>query len=441
MSSGTILGNHTVMTGTRLSPFARWFVLVIFLLLGLSFIASTTVVLHEFKDTELWFILGAYSNLFVYFPTLGLVALAAFYVPAVIFTDLYWRGRVNGGRIRFGLGFAVVMGLAWYTAEQLNDTHLRPLWEIAPARLYEDKGIANACPILGDDLKAKGPPRSPSAPSCRPTLLGSASDLRSEAAKRIALSPLARVCLPDGLLEPPAEYDVARYCFPAHTWLKTSECCRFQSGLAGRALELWSRPENRSQAAHWDRTLFLPMKAFFIIVITLIGVLLVFRRGRLAQHYADLLPAMEKGLQIGALAMLPWLLMDYAQQQVSDVLYGPTDGFPFRPSLVLIPWALLLAGYFADRIQIELVRLVQLASGVISAVAILNYRSVFDWSAKLVGVGASPLAFYLLAGTALAVLLYLLFWIPGALRGEEKGRDDAPEVGQRTETAADGPMS
>lgn len=429
------------MTVTRLSPFARWFVLLVFLLLGASFVASTAVVLFEFQDTELWFILGAYSNLFVYFPTLGLVALAAFYVPAVIFTDLYWRGRVTGGPLRFALGFAVVMGLAWYVAERLNDTHLRPLWEISPARLYQDRNISNACPTLTDEQKAKGPPRAYSVPGCRPTLLGSASDLRTEATKRIALSPLARACRPDGLLEPPTEYDVARYCFPAHTWLKTTDCCRFQDGAAGRALDLWGQPDSRSLAARLDRTLFLPMKAFFIVVITLIGVLLVFRRPRLVEHYADLLPAMEKGLQIGALAMLPWLLMDYAQQQVTDVLYGTADGFPFRPSLVLVPWALLLAGYFADRIQIELVRLVQLASGVISAVAILNYRSVFDWSAKLVGVGASPFAFYVLAGTSLVMLIYLLAWIPGALRGEEKGREDASSSTKPADPTALGPMS
>ena len=95
-------------------------------------------------------------------------------------------------------------------------------------------------------------------------------------------------------------------------------------------------------------------------------------------------------------------------------------------SLVLIPWSLLVAAYFADRIGIELVRLVQLASGIISLVAILNYRDVFDWSAKAFGVGAPALHFAVLGVITAVALVYLGRWMPGALRGEDKGDDEVP---------------
>ena len=73
-----------------------------------------------------------------------------------------------------------------------------------------------------------------------------------------------------------------------------------------------------------------------------------------------------------------------------------------------------------------LIRIVQLASGVLSAVAILNYRDVFDWSAKALGVSAPKANFIIIAVVSLAAFLYLCRWIPGALRGEDKG-DNEPE--------------
>lgn len=414
------------MAVSRLSLSARWFVAIVFGLLAVSFFLSTASVLWEFRETQPDYILSAHSNLFVYFPTLGLVALAAFYVPAVIFTDLYLQGHVRGGQTRFLIGFVVVVAAAYIMSETMNSTMLRPLWEIAPKELYSDAEPRTTCrggpelaPVgFGVDATAN----MIAAPDCRPSILGSTSELQRVARNRVKLSLLARECAPDVLVEKPADYTASRYCVPAHQMMSTAACCAKQNQLARQAFALWENPGKRSTAANWDRWLFLPLKCFFVIVILLIGVLLILRKRRLVARYSDLLPAMERGLQIGALAMLPWLIMDYAAQQSSDVLYGAGGGFPVRPSLVLLPWAMLLAGYFADRIQVELVRLVQLASGIISAVAILNYRSVFDLSAKVVGVGATGLHFSILCAFTLAALVYLCAWIPGALRGEDLGR-------------------
>jgi hypothetical protein len=202
-----------------------------------------------------------------------------------------------------------------------------------------------------------------------------------------------------------------------------------QDRLREATFATWSNPDQRSDAGKLDRLLFLPLKTFFVLVLVLIGLFLIRWKSRLVEYYTPFLPAMERGLQIGALAMLPWLVMDYGNQQVSDILYGPTGGFPIRLSLVLIPWALLLAAYFADRIQIELVRLVQLASGVLSAIAFFNYRDFFDWSAKALGVGAPMMNFGILAAVSLTAFIYLCSWIPGALRGEDKGDTEASDPG------------
>lgn len=401
------------MAEAQLSRFARWFVAIVFIALGVSFLVSLATIVVEFPEPERTFIIASNSNLFFFFPTLGLVALAAFYVPAVIFTDLYWSGRVKYGRQRFLVGCIVVAAASILLSEYMNSTDRRPLWEIKYDRLQQDYQRPDTCE------------RRP-GPSCRPSLIGAARDLRKQAELRIQLSPLVRECKPDPLLERPATYDTSRHCFPAHTKLATDACCKLQNDLLVETLGAWSNPELKSEAAELDRLLFLPLKTFFVLVLILIGLFLIRWKVRLVEHYRPFLPAMERGLQIGALAMLPWLIMDYGNQQVSDLLYGPGGGFPVRLSLVLLPWAMLLAAYFADRIQIELVRIVQLASGVLSAVAILNYRDVFDWSAKALGVSAPKVNFIIIAVVSLAAFLYLCRWIPGAMRGEDKG-DHEPE--------------
>jgi hypothetical protein len=69
---------------------ARVFVFLVFAVLGASFLAATVSLWWEFGDAWLDFA-ALDSHLFVFFPTLGLVALVAFYIPSVLFTDLYWR--------------------------------------------------------------------------------------------------------------------------------------------------------------------------------------------------------------------------------------------------------------------------------------------------------------------------------------------------------------
>ena len=57
---------------------ARIFVGVIFAALGLSFLASTYFMVAEFRSIDLATMLAAHSNLYVFFPVLGVVALIAF---------------------------------------------------------------------------------------------------------------------------------------------------------------------------------------------------------------------------------------------------------------------------------------------------------------------------------------------------------------------------
>lgn len=392
------------MDPVTVTAFSYIFVAVVFTVLGASFLASTASIVTEFWSSDLLAILSSNSYLFVFFPTLGIVALAAFYIPAVVFTDIYVT-YATAGVFRLALGTLLAVALAIFFAGHLDQTKLRGVWEVSPSALTEDAARQPRC-LEGNRL-------------CVKPILAVMSDLRDKSLERIRISPFIRNCTPDRLMEADRERDLERYCFPAGEKLNADQCCQVKRAFAQSVLGLWSNEKTRSRAAALDK-LLLPFKAFFIIVIVLIGILLIAWKETLKRLYTRHLTAMERGLQIGAAAMLFWPVMDYAYQQTSDVLYGPQSGFPLRLSLVIVPWALLLTFYFADKIRIELARLVQIVGSALSGIAILRYQDISDWSSKLVGLGASEWNFVVLILLASVLLVMLLIWLRRSLSGEEE---------------------
>ena len=122
----------------------RIFVAGVFLTLGLAFLFSTATIVHEFRDADWLGMLIAHSHLFIFFPTLGILALAAFYVPAVIFTDLYWHRVQPMGRERFAFGVLIVVVLSLYFANALREGPLRAIWEVAPETLVREQQASGA---------------------------------------------------------------------------------------------------------------------------------------------------------------------------------------------------------------------------------------------------------------------------------------------------------
>ena len=126
-----------------------------------------------------------------------------------------------------------------------------------------------------------------------------------------------------------------------------------------------------------------------MLVVVAIGALLALWRDRIDQHYRDLMPRLERGVMIGALAMLFWPAMDYAYQQTSNALFGRFNpGLQLRLSLVIAPWALLLLFYFLRRFGKQGEMVGQISGVVLAAVAVLRYEQLNDWGVRLLGIGA-----------------------------------------------------
>ncbi|HEX5957218.1 MAG TPA: hypothetical protein VFY92_00995 [Hyphomicrobiaceae bacterium] len=370
---------------------ARIFVAIAFVVLGASFVASTALLIYEFRHLDWLTVVVTHSHLFLFYPVFGLLALVAFYLPSVVLTHLYWN-HVPYGRLRFigsFLALAVVSyGLAWTL-----DREPRAIYEVAPRALLADKGDA-----------ATG----------RLPILTALEDLRDTAQTRFGIASFGRSCVKDPMLEPREEMLKERHCFPAGKKLAGDACCAVQAALAKAVSRLEHSPATRSLTAFYDETVFLPLKTFFILVVVVIAVLLALWRDRIDDHYRAKVARLERGVLIGAFAMLFWLGMDYGYQQSANVLFGRNvEGPQLRLSLVLVPWAILLLFYFLRRLGERGELVGQISGVVVAGVAVLRYDQLNDWVVRLFGIGADG---WVLAGLFAIVLVGLiaLFW-PGRL--------------------------
>ena len=395
---------------------AHLFVAIVYASLAASFIASTAVLILEFKDQDWLSLALVHSHLFVFFPTLGIVVLAAFYWPSVIITHLYLtRGAgVRLGRLRYLLGLAFVLGASWYVSTLIGNSTPRGVWEVQPSALARDKGGQMSCTAADGKIGT----------CSRIPILQALKDLREAGVKRVGFAEFTRSCVPDKYLELPQDYRAARHCFPAGATLDAAQCCQVQQRLANDVASLQADPRLRSRSAELDR-IFLPMKVFFIAVMVIIAALLAFWRKRLDVLYPEYVPVIERGIIVGGFAMLIWPLMDYAYSQTSMALFGRWQpGLQLRWSLVIVPWAILLPFFFLRRLDKNREMLAQAASVLASAVAILRYPQINDWSVRLFGAGAESWVAGLFVALSVAAFVWI-FWPSKA--APQNGRVPSPQ--------------
>jgi hypothetical protein len=387
---------------------ARIVVAVAYVMLGASFLASTALLIQEFQGVDWRTMVIAHSHLFFFFPVFGVLALAAFYLPSVVFADLYWR-HARYGKLRFLAGLVVLVAISYGVANWL-DAKPRAIWEVSPRALAADKGDPAGC-------------GSGKAACRRAPILATLANLREAGQARVGLSKFARNCDVDRLLETPDEMEKERYCFPADARLNGAACCEAQRRFADEVARLQADPSQRSLAARYD-AVFLSLKTFFVLLVISIGVLLATWRNKLDLHYREIMPSVERGVIIGAFAMLFWPAMDYGYQQTSNVLFGHLNGGPqLRLSLVIAPWALLLLFYFLRRLGKQGEMVGQIAGVVTAGVAVLRFDELNDWAVRLLGVGAHRWIIVGLVAAALAGLVGLLW--PWRLSTPGQSKDSA----------------
>ena len=323
---------------------ARLFVFLVYLGLGLSFVVTTAVLAHEFWNSSWFDFVTTDSHLFLFFPTLGIVALIAFYTPSCALTDLYWH-HVPLGKLRFAIGVLLLGGASYLIAAELLASPKRSAWEIAPAVLNEDKGEPPGCALAVGGTCQRLP------------ILQAMNNLRQVSQTHLGLAEFIRDCDRDVLLEGAPGAEAKRFCFastplsPSPALQSDADCCRAQEELTSAISAQVAHQERRSLTAKMHAWL-LSFKVFFLLVLLAISMLLVLRHKSIEQHYKGSMARIEFGVIVGTAAALFFPFMSQAFGQSAEALFGiagrGTFSFP-RLDLTVISHALAMLSSISFR--------------------------------------------------------------------------------------------
>lgn len=398
----------------------KLFVLGVFAALGLSFIALPITLMLEFPAADALTLATFYSHLFVFFPTFGVATLCAFYTPACVFTDMYWK-HVRHGRLRFALGFGVVTAVAVSLAAWLGSSEERSMFEIAPDVLSKDVGEPSGCGATGRQV-------------CRRLgVLAAANNVREVSQSRMGLAALARSCRVDPLLEPAlGTAQRKRFCFASTPLregaplLTDAECCSAQKDFVDAIGVMYADKNQRSVTGRVHHAL-LAAKVFFMLVLLVISVLLAVRRTSLDSHYAGYLAGIERGVLIGAVAMVIYPVMSHAFLQSAALLYGATSEVGYRATAPYFTfafgaWAILLLLFFYRRRDKEIEALVRFGGVLAGAVAVFKYDLIIDVFVRGFGSGATAVTLIGLAVVAVCAIVALFVQSFGEIFARRSGR-------------------
>jgi hypothetical protein len=394
-----------MMAGTRI------FVIFVFSVIGIAFVSMPAMLIFEFGGANPidpradWLAIATlYSHHFLFFPTLGLFTLTAFYIPACVFVDMYWR-VVRLGRVRLVIGALVLGGLSYLVAGWLQDG-APAIWQIAPSVLQQDKGSPEACgPYQPPKLSictscSVAPAQPPTVCRSRQPLLKSLRDIREVSQNSIGLSPFARSCEQSPLVEPLPSQTAQRYCFASGNLADAQTCCAAQKDFNTTLIELYASVSNRSMLGRLHH-LTLPVFVFFMLILLTIGGLLIARRTAVDTYYGDWVIRLERGVMLGALAMIIWPLANHAFVATSAVLYGTGTRStyvalaPFFSALFGL-WALMILFYFYRKAERDAEGAGKALGVIASVLTVLNYPQLVSYAERFLGAGAGWEALILL---------------------------------------------
>ncbi len=382
-----------------MTPGIRATVFIIFAILGASFLSVLGALIYEFPEN--WReIATLYSQLFLFFPTFGILALCAFYFPACIFLDMYWN-HVTAGKARVFIG-GIALAVGSFFLAQMLLQGVPAIWQVAPQTLQADRGEPAGC--------------SENQSCARMPTLEAISLVREASRNRMGLAAFGRDCSvqDDPYLPVPESFDEPRFCFANGQMTAGAECCAAQERFREHMREMHSSAGNQTltSVVHAGA---LPFIIFFLLVLFVIGLMLVIRRRSLGEFYGKHLNRIERGVLVGAFAMMFWPLSNHAYIQSTAVLFGGSSrslfvmlapGFSFLFGL----WSLMLLFFFLRRYREDIELVGKIGGIIISAVAFLRYDELVGYFERLAGSGADSLSLGFLGAILLTAFLQLIIW-------------------------------
>lgn len=415
---------------------SKTFVAFVFTILGLSFWATTALLYLEFADEwqnptfegALWFdLMTHYSHKFLFFPLFGTVALFAFFLPAAVFVDMYWRPADNPdndipyARTRFIGGFFVAAVAAIGLAYVMSLGTETALWQLKSEQLRADSQQNDQCAT-----------RDTAGNCTRIPFRTALKNLRLVSQERQQLTDLKRTCAADPLIETRTEpRELSRYCFVTTPYslkpeLQTDKACCIALNKFKYAV-IAARSEDFEGRSRLDQSQYvtLSLKIFFLFVLLFISILLAARRERIESQYGDVAHRIDRGVLIGAVAMLVLPFMNHAYMLSTELLYGANQlqhakavsvsfyRIPHVLSLGFGIWGFFIMLFFINRENKDAEGMSKIIGTIASGIFVLKYETIIDYAVRFAGPGAGNQSVATLAGIAIAMLtaLAMLKWL------------------------------
>ncbi|MGI9426137.1 MAG: hypothetical protein ACR2PA_23370 [Hyphomicrobiaceae bacterium] len=416
---------------------SRAFVFIVFVTLACSFWATTAMLYLEFADPPndlpvndaLWFaLLTHYSDLFIFFPLFGTVALFAFYTPACAFVDMYWHisrqqdEPIPNSRIRFVFWFLVLSAFSYSVAYKIEQSSERSLWQLQPAVLKADKGE------LCDENQCG-----------RVSFIDGLKNIRRLSRVRTKITDLARVCQKDNFISPPTTPPPERYCAATtnfmgrggdlqNRWQSDEICClsqvKFDDTVKVRHGESGSSSETDALQKHlW------PLNIFFLHILLAISVLLALRRARIERYYAAFARQIDSGVIVGVLAMAFLVVMNRGFLESTQLLHGATGAASFHRGpdtfmVIFALWALLILFSFVHPANKQAELTSRLLGIAFSVLFVFNAETITNFGVRYLGAGAGIRSVGALCAIALVMIVLVIALPRIKLSGNDEDADD-----------------
>ena len=399
----------------------------VFAVLAAVFVGLSTVLYSEFMNSE-WFALAVFdSQLFLFFPIFGVLALIVFYLPACVLFDIYWR-HVAGGRWLLLIALATLVAMAPLIAQLLTGSS-KALWDLTPEVLLNDKGEQCHLPSPSSGAVRLPVPSKPGTCTRLP-FLQALKNMRAISREQFSMSVFARNCRPNKYVALPASQKEKHYCFVNNQMQSAKECCAAQQAFTNALERAHAQSDGGSMTRQWYRRL-LPFHVFFLLFIFGLGISLA-RRGKWLDQpeYSAVRSAVERRVIAGAVSMMFWPLLNHSFLQSANILYGNDTNSTFRmiaPMFTVLfgIWALMFLFFFFRSFPEAVKRAGQIAGVIGSAIAFFRFDEIVDALSRMAGSGADQFS----VGIVLLAMLILLGVISASkhLLTPASGPDNNPE--------------
>ena len=356
---------------------SRIAVTVFFALIYAAFLIEIGTLIHEFGPHYLAMSMATmFAHNFLFFPIAGLLALIAFWRPAVLLADALGTGKIKHG----WLTLAIVMGLigfvAWAMSSAFAGSNTRSLFEIAPEAIIADEGVAS------------------DNPTERRAALGEVLiQLKINSAADGGLQRFQTRCEPEWL-----RYGVMSQeqtlCFPTGKITSVEACCQAKTDFRTRVNAMQTNNPSRLAAVH---RYVLPVKMVFLLTLLFIGILLVWLRKPLTALYGKAVQQVSFPLAAGGALVLLWPLMNAAYLSTSSLLTGDGLTNAYRVTAPLFAlgfgvWAMLLVFFHLRTYPSHIETALKSAGAIAAAVGVFRYEEIVNYLSRTLGVGGDIVA-------------------------------------------------